>query len=103
MLVPGIVSCEIRKGIKKSFYSTTNVRNFLQQREIDLVWSLKVKNIERSIVNEGEPVLYHLKDAPRRGFVRKEPQIVPPGTELPPERKKNTLKNGFLNRPKQSR
>ena len=54
-------------------------------------------------MNEGEPVLYHLKDAPRRGFVRKEPQIVPPGTELPPERKKNTLKNGFLNRPKQSR
>ncbi|RMX48680.1 hypothetical protein pdam_00014318 [Pocillopora damicornis] len=32
-----------------------------------------------------EPVLYYLKDGPKRGFVREELQIGPPGTELSPE------------------
>ena len=35
-------------------------------------------------MNEKEPVLYYLKDGPKRGFVREELMIVPPGTELPP-------------------
>ena len=39
--------------------------------------SLKVCNIERSIVNKKEPVLYYLKDEPKRGFVGGETQIVP--------------------------
>lgn len=39
--------------------------------------SLKVCNIERSIVNKKEPVLYYLKDEPKRGFVGEETQIVP--------------------------
>ena len=34
---------------------------------------------------ENEPVLYYLKDGPKRGFVREELMIVPRGTELPPE------------------
>ena len=55
-----------------------------QRRATDPVWSLKVFNISRSIVNEGEPVLYYLDYGPRRGFVREELMVVPPGTELPP-------------------
>ena len=65
----------------------------------DLVWSLKIFNIDRTLVNKNEPVLYHLnknepvlyhlnknepvlyhlKDGPKRGFVGEELQIGPPG------------------------
>ena len=55
-----------------------------QRRATDPNWSLKVFSIDRAIVNEKEPVLYYLKDGPKRGFVREELMIVPPGTELPP-------------------
>ena len=37
------------------------------------------------MVNKGEPVLYYLKDDPKRGFAREEFKSVLPGTELPPE------------------
>ena len=57
-----------------------------QKRATDPIWSLKVFNIEKSVMKEGEPVLYYLKDGPKRGFVRKELMIVPEETELPPER-----------------
>ena len=40
---------------------------------------------KKNTCEKGEPVLYTLKDGPKRGFVREELQIVPPGTELPPE------------------
>ena len=43
----------------------------------DLVWSLKIFNIDRTLVNKNEPVLYHLKDGPKRGFVGEELQIGP--------------------------
>ncbi|PFX12993.1 hypothetical protein AWC38_SpisGene22967 [Stylophora pistillata] len=56
-----------------------------QRRATDPIWSLKVFNIEKALVNEKEPVLYYLKDGPKRGFFREELQIVPPKTELPPE------------------
>ena len=55
------------------------------RRATDPNWSQKVFNISSSIANENEPVLYYLKDGPKRGFVREELMIVPKGTELPPE------------------
>ena len=55
-----------------------------QRIATDPNWSLKVFSIDRATVNEREPVLYYLKDGPKRGFVREELMIVPPGTELPP-------------------
>ena len=55
-----------------------------QRRATDPIWSLKVHDIEKSLVNGCEPVFYYLKDGPNRGFVREELQIVPPGTELLP-------------------
>ena len=42
------------------------------RRATDPNWSLKVFNILSSIANENEPVLYYLKDGPKRGFVREE-------------------------------
>ena len=37
------------------------------------------------MVNKGEPVLYYLKDGPKRGFAKEEFKSVLLGTELPPE------------------
>ena len=33
-----------------------------------------------------QPVLYYLRDGPQRGFVREELLVVPPNTQLPPEK-----------------
>ena len=55
-----------------------------RRRATDPIWSLKVFNIERSITKPNEPVLYYLRDGPKRGFVREELLVVPSDTELPP-------------------
>ena len=56
-----------------------------RRRATDPLWSLEVYNISHSIVSVDQPVLYYLQDGPRHGFVHEELQIVPEGTELPPE------------------
>ena len=33
-----------------------------------------------------QPVVYYLRDGPKRGFVREELLVVPPNSELPPEK-----------------
>ena len=55
------------------------------KRATDPVWSLKVYSIERSLTKPDQPVLYYLRDGPKRGFVREELLVVPPNTQLPPE------------------
>ena len=55
-----------------------------KEEQLTRIWSLKVFNISRSIVNEHEPVLSYLKDGLKRGFVIEELMIVSEGTELPP-------------------
>jgi len=54
------------------------------RRATDPIWSSKVFNIERAVTKPNEPVIYHLRDEPKRGFVREELLVVPPNTELPP-------------------
>ena len=49
-------------------------------------WSFKVYGIERSFTKENQPVLYYLRDGPKRGFVREELLVVPPNSELLPEK-----------------
>ena len=56
-----------------------------QKRATDPNWSLKGYKIDRSIVKKGELVLYHLRDGPRRGFIREKLMVVPRDTELSPE------------------
>lgn len=56
-----------------------------QRRATDPIWSLKVYNVSRSIMNGGESVHYYRKDGPKRGFVTQQLQIVPPRTKLPLE------------------
>ena len=56
-----------------------------KKRAADPNRALKVYKIDRSIVKKGELVLYHLRDGPRRGFIREKLMVVPRDTELSPE------------------
>ena len=56
------------------------------RRATDPIWSLKVYNVHKVVTKPDEPVVYYLYDGPKRGFVREELMVVPPGTMLPPER-----------------
>ena len=56
-----------------------------QSQAPEPIWSLKVFNFDRTLENEGEPVLCYLKNGPKREFVGEEFQIVLPGTKLSPE------------------
>jgi len=58
-----------------------------KKRATDPVWSLKVFSIERSFSKPKQPVLYYLRDGPKRGFKRgEELLVIPPNTQLPPEK-----------------
>ena len=80
---------------EKKLPSLVNVRYLYQPGELeggvkiatDPIWSLKVHSIERSVTKPNEPVLYYLRDGPKRSFVREELLVVPPNTQLPPEQK----------------
>ena len=54
------------------------------RRATDPIWSLKVYNIQKVVSRPHGPVVYYLYDGPKRGFVREELMVVPPGTQLPP-------------------
>ena len=77
---------------EKKLPSTVNVRYLYEPGELeggtkratDPIWSLDVYNIERSFSKPNQPVLYYLRDGPKRGFVREELLVVPPNTQLPP-------------------
>jgi len=48
------------------------------------MWSLKVYNNERAATKLNKPVIYHLFDGPKHGFLYEELLVVPPNTQLPP-------------------
>ena len=54
------------------------------RRATDPIWSLKVYTIQKVVTKPDAPVVYYLYDGPKRGFVREELLVVPPGTQLPP-------------------
>ena len=53
------------------------------RRATDPIWSLKVYNVDKVVTKPDAPVMYYLHDGPKRGFVREELMVVPPGTMLP--------------------
>jgi len=76
---------------KKILPSLVQVRYLYQPGELeggvkratDPIWSLKVYNIERSFTKPDQPVLYYLRDSPKRGLVREELLVVPPTHNYP--------------------
>ena len=73
-------------GVKvKYLYAPGEDEGGDRRRATDPIWSAEVYNLDRIVVSYDQPVLYYLpKPTPRRGFVREELQVVPEGTELPP-------------------
>ena len=67
-------------------YQPGELEGGTQKRATDPIWSLKVFSIERSFTKHEQPVLYYLHDGPQRGFVSEELLVVPPNTQLPPEK-----------------
>ena len=76
-------------GLKeKRLDSSNNVRYLYaagelgggQRRATDSLWSLKVFDIEKSLLNKSEPVLHYMKNEPRRGFIKEELHIGLPRT-----------------------
>ena len=57
-----------------------------RRRATDPNWSLTGHSVRNVVRQAGQPALYYLTEGPARGFVREELLIVPPGTELPPDR-----------------
>lgn len=43
-----------------------------RHRSTDPIWSVTVHQIERAVVENGNPMLYYLFDGPKRAFVRGE-------------------------------
>ena len=80
------------RPVEKKLLPRINVRYLYQlgelegagRRAADPIWSLRVFDIERVVTKPEEPILYYLYNGPKRGFVRAEPIVVPPGTPLPP-------------------
>ena len=54
------------------------------RRATDPIWSLETFELDCTMIKQGQPVLYSLRDGPKRSFVREEFMVVPPNTELPP-------------------
>jgi len=54
-----------------------------RRRATDPVWSLTTHTVRNVVRQAGQPAL---NDGPVRGFVRQELLVVPPGTELQPDR-----------------
>jgi len=56
-----------------------------RRRATDPIWSVTTHEIDHTQILVGQPVMYWLRDGPKRSFVREELQVVPWDTELPPE------------------
>ena len=76
---------------KKDLPPRINVRYLYQpggleesgRRATEPIWSMWVFNIEKVVTKPEDPILYYPYDGPKRGFVRGELMVVPPGTQLP--------------------
>ena len=55
------------------------------RRATDSILSLGIYDLERSVVENNQPVLYYIDRGPKRSFVREELQVGPDDTELPPD------------------
>ena len=72
-------------ALVRYLYQPGELEKDSEKRALDLVWSVSFHKIDPSVTTNDEPVLCYLLNGPNRGFVRKELQVEPADTELPPE------------------
>ena len=67
-------------------YAPGEAENDVRRRATDPIWSIKSYQIKQYTKSDNQPVLYYLDGGPKRSFVREELMIIPPDTELPPQK-----------------
>ena len=72
-------------ALVRYLYQPGELEKDSRKRATDPIWSVSIDKIDRSVTENDEPVLYYLFDAPPRGFVHEELQVVPDDTEMPPD------------------
>ena len=82
----GINEKKIPDGIGVRYLPSPGELEGGRRRATDPVGSFEVYRLGSTLIKPGQPVLYYLMEGPRQGFVREELQIVPPDTQLPPDR-----------------
>ena len=86
----GMTEQKLPSGIRVRYLYQPGKLEGGRWRATDLVWSLEVYRLGRSVTKPGKPVLYYLLDGPEQGFVHEELLVIPPNTKLLPD--------GVLNR-----
>ena len=72
-------------GLYRYLYQPGELEGGQQRRATDMIWSWNTFRLDKIIQDEGERVLYYLRDGPKRSFVREELMWVPEETQLPPD------------------
>ena len=71
------------------FINQVRLEGGQQRRATDMIWSWNTFRLDRIIQDEGQRVLYYLRDGPKRSFVREELMLIPEETQLPPDYAQN--------------
>ena len=69
-------------GLYRYLYQPGELEGGQQRRAIDMIWSWNTFRLDKIIQDEGERVLYYLRDDPKRSFVREEMMLIPEETQL---------------------
>ena len=72
-------------GLYRYLYQPGELEGGQQRRATDMIWSWNTFRLDRIIQDEGQRVLYYLRDGPKRSFVREELMLIPEETQLPPD------------------
>ena len=80
----GVNEKKLSSGVRVRYLYQPGELEGGRRRATDPIWSLKVYEIEKIMIDPDAPVIYYLFDGPKRGFVREELLVVPPDTQLPP-------------------
>ena len=72
-------------GLYRYLYQPGELEGGQQRRATDMIWSWNTFRLDGIIQDDGERVLYYLRDGPKRSFVREELILIPEETQLPPD------------------
>ena len=72
-------------GLYRYLYQKGEQHGDQRRRATDFIWSKNTYHLDEIIQDDGNKVLYYLKDGPKRSFVREELMLIPEETQLPPD------------------
>ena len=72
-------------GLYRYLYQKGEQHGDQRRRATDFIWSKNTYHLDEIIQDDGNKVLYYLRDGPKRSFVREELMLIPEETQLPPD------------------